>query len=105
MKFLVAGFILFHGLIHLMGFAKAFEFAAIKPLKQDISKTSGLFWLLATMLFIVTAVLLVIENIWWFLPAAVSILVSQYLIINNWRDARYGTIANLIILAVIAVGF
>lgn len=45
--------ILFHGLIHLIGFAKAFHYAKIDPLTQDISNPMGILWLVTALLFLV----------------------------------------------------
>lgn len=56
-------FILFiHGMIHLLGFVKECQLAKISqftgvtlsPLSAFISKVAGLFWLLASLLFIVS---------------------------------------------------
>ncbi len=54
-------FIIFlHGLIHLMGFAKAFQYGQITQLTKDISKPAGALWLLAALLFVVSAGLLLL---------------------------------------------
>ncbi len=42
-KYFFAAIILIHGLIHCMGFAKAFGYGNITQLSKDISKPSGLF--------------------------------------------------------------
>lgn len=41
MRYLLNLLILLHGLIHLMGFAKAFNYAAVSQLTQPISKSAG----------------------------------------------------------------
>ncbi len=90
-----------HGTIHLMGFAKAFDILPVKPLNQYISKTFGILWLTASLLCF-TCVLLILINIgeWW-LVGLTAILVSQILIIRFWKDAKFGTIANVIIAAIL----
>jgi hypothetical protein len=100
MKYLFAFFILVHGLIHLMGFAKAFGYGNISQLTKTISKPAGFVWLLTALLFVATAItyLLKINN--WVFIALLAVLVSQVLILTVWKDARFGSIANLIILVV-----
>lgn len=100
MKYLFSFLIVIHGLIHLMGFAKAFDLAHISQLSKEISKSVGFAWLLVTLLFIITCVLfLLTKDIWW-LAAMISVLFSQALVILYWQDARFGTIANVIILLI-----
>ena len=51
-----------HGLIHLLGFVKAFNLTQIDQLTQHISKPVGLLWLFASTLFIATSILYVLEE-------------------------------------------
>jgi hypothetical protein len=44
--------VLLHGLIHLLGFVKGFELKEVKELTLPISKTLGIVWLTATILFL-----------------------------------------------------
>jgi len=44
-----------HGLIHLVGFAKAFALADFPQLSQPIAPAFGAFWLLASLLFLAAA--------------------------------------------------
>jgi hypothetical protein len=91
--------VILHGLIHLMGFVKAFRLAEIKEIKQEISKPMGLVWLLATLLTVGAGAVFLAGQAWWWLLAAPALLVSQAVIFLSWREAKYGTIANLILLA------
>lgn len=97
--------IIVHGLIHLMGFVKAFNLAPIEQLTQPISKPLGLLWLLAVLLFLAAVFLLLLRHELWWIIAALAIIISQTLIIFSWRDAKFGTIANLIILLPVIVAF
>lgn len=45
-----------HGLVHLMGFAKAFGYAELPQLTQPISAEMGVAWLAAGLLVIASAV-------------------------------------------------
>ena len=47
MRWAVIGLLTVHGLIHLMGFAKAFGYADLPQLSQPISREWGVLWLLA----------------------------------------------------------
>lgn len=86
-----------HGLIHLLGFVKAYDLASVEQLTEDISKTVGLIWLLASMLFLVTVFLYFTQNDVWWMVGLVAVIISQVLIILSWSDAKAGTIANIII--------
>ena len=64
LRFLFAFIVLAHGLIHLMGFAKAFNYGNITQLTKDISKPTGMLWLLAGVLCMATVVLVVLKKDW-----------------------------------------
>ena len=89
-----------HGLIHLLGFLKAFDLAQVNQLTLAINRPVGFLWLLAALLFVVTAAALALKKRWWWATAIVATLLSQFLIFTAWQDARVGSIPNLIILAV-----
>ncbi|MBL0357199.1 MAG: hypothetical protein IPP72_10085 [Chitinophagaceae bacterium] len=103
-RYLLFFVMIIHGLIHLMGFAKAFGYANITQLTKHISRPMGAFWFVAAILFIAAAVILLIKKDMWWITALVAIAVSQVLIISSWQDAKFGTIANaLVLLAIVAV--
>jgi predicted nucleic acid-binding protein len=87
-----------HGLIHFMGFAKAFNYGNITQLTKNISKQAGMFWMLTALLFIATAILFLIKKDVWPIAAILATIISQVLIIMVWKDAKFGTVANFIIL-------
>lgn len=96
-KIILSIVILVHGLIHLLGFVKAYELASVEQLTEDISKLAGLIWLIASVLFMVTVYLSFTQhNVWWIVGLA-AVIISQVLIILSWNDAKFGTIANIII--------
>jgi hypothetical protein len=51
MNYLLLAIVAIHGLIHLMGFAKAFGLATFEQLRVPISQPLGLLWLAAAPLF------------------------------------------------------
>lgn len=101
MKYLFAFIILIHGLIHLMGFAKAFGYGNIPQLTKDIPKISGIFWFVTALLFSIAAVMFLLKKENWYVLAIAAVVVSQILIITTWKDAKFGTIANILVLLLI----
>jgi hypothetical protein len=106
MKILLIVVLLIHGVLHLMGFLKSFGFRDIPELTQPISKLSGLLWLVAFLLFLVSAIFLYTHQPLWPFFTISAILLSQVLIIMVWKDAKFGTLLNtlLILVAVPALG-
>lgn len=98
-----AVFLILHGLIHLLGFAKAFGFAALPQLTQPITPFFGLLWLTAAALFLAAAVSICASPRWWWAIGACAIAVSTIAIAPSWADARFGALANLV--AAIGVAF
>lgn len=105
MKTVLLLLLVFHALIHLLGFLKAFNIAPIPQLTLKITKTNGVLWLLTAALFIITALLILVNNNYWWVLSALAIVISQYVITTSWHDARFGTIINVILLAVSVVGY
>lgn len=105
MRILFAIIVLFHGLIHLMGFAKAFTYGNLKSLTLPISKPVGAVWLLTAILFIMAGVAVLFHNESWWIWAAPAVLLSQAVIYLSWKDAHYGTLGNLIVLAGLLLGY
>ena len=105
MKYIFSIVVFLHGAIHLLGFIKAFKLAEVEQLTMNISKISGGFWLLAFILFIIAGISYLAELDWWYFIAILAVVISTILIISVWSDAKFGTIANLIILLVAIVGY
>ncbi len=97
--------VLLHGFIHLFGFVKGFELREVKALTLPISKTMGVFWLTATILFLTYGVLHLLDSQYAWLIGFNAIILSQVLIVLFWKDAKFGTIPNIIILTVSVVSF
>jgi hypothetical protein len=94
-----------HGLIHLMGFAKAYGHAELPQLTQPISRSQGMLWLLAALLLLATAGANSLWPRWWWALGALALLVSQVVIAASWCDAKFGTLANLMLLGGVLYGF
>ena len=93
-----------HGFIHLMGFAKAFHYAALPQLTKEIAKPAGMLWLAAAVLFLVSAAMMLWHKQWWPWGLA-AVVLSQALIFSVWQDAKYGSLANVIILVAGVIAF
>ena len=105
LKFIFIFITLIHGLIHFMGFAKAFDYGNITQLTKEISKPMGVLWLSTGMFFMICIALYLLKKDSWVYFAIIAVILSQILIINSWQDAKFGTIANVIILVVTIIGF
>lgn len=92
--------VLLHGLIHLLGFIKGFELKEVKELTLPISKPLGIVWLTATFLFLTYGVLHLLNSKYAWLIGLIAVALSQVLVILFWKDAKFGTIPNIIILVV-----
>jgi hypothetical protein len=105
--------LLVHGLIHLKGFLKAWGFpiaknfnvTALITLSVNESKTIGLLWLLCCIGLITSCIIFVLKKDWWWIVGAISLLLSQSLIILFWHDARYGTIINVMISLAVLISY
>ena len=101
----VAVLFVLHGMVHLFGFAKAFELADIPQLAQSITQPGGLLWLTAALLSVVAAAALLFAPRWWWAFGAGAVVTSQAAILTSWGDAKVGTAANVVLLAAVLYGF
>ena len=105
MRWILIALLGVHGLIHLLGFAKAFGYAALPQLTQPVSRALGVVWLIAACLMAATTAMLGAGSRSYWMVGAVALVVSQALIVSAWRDAWAGTIVNVILLLVVAHGW
>ena len=104
MKIAYITFVLIHGLIHLLGFVKAFGLKEVKELTLPITKPMGILWFCATALFLLYGTLYFFKHDQSWLLGLVAGVVSQFLIFYFWKDAKFGTIPNLMVLIVAMIG-
>lgn len=90
--------IIIHGLIHILGFLKSYGISDIKLLTFPISKPLGLLWLLCTVLFIIYGIAYFVGYKYAWLFGLAAVMLSQFLIVWFWKDAKFGSIPNMIIL-------
>lgn len=74
MRWLFFAVVSVHGLIHLMGFAKAFGLLELEGLSLVITKPWGLAWLFAALLVLATGILFMLESPSWWLVGAASVV-------------------------------
>jgi hypothetical protein len=97
-RVLFAALLAIHGLIHFMGVAKAFGLAELEALSRPISPGMGVVWLLAGLAFLASAPLVLRgPGAWWWLAGG-GVVLSQIAIVASWSDARFGTLANVLVL-------
>ena len=95
MRYALASLIVVHGLIHSMGFAKAFGYAQVTGLQQPVPRLVGALWLVAALLLLVSAAPVLARSSTWWMVAAPAVMLSQILITSSWTDAKFGTLPNL----------
>ena len=105
MTVLFAVILVVHGLLHLLGFAKAFGLAELPQLTRPISQLAGTLWLIAALLFLAAAVALFLWPRWWWLIGAAAVVISLSVILPSWADAKFGVLANLVVLVGVVFGF
>jgi hypothetical protein len=105
LKYFFAFILLAHGLIHFMGFAKAFKYGNITLLTKEISKPAGILWLVTSVLFLLAMIMFLLKNQSWAYISIVAVILSQVLILSTWKDAKVGSVANTLILIVAIAGW
>ncbi len=85
--------------------AKNFNVRALITLSVNESKTIGLLWLLCCIGLVASCIIFLLEKDWWWMVGAISLLLSQSLIILYWHDAKYGTLINVIILLAVLISY
>jgi len=104
-RWLLVGLLGGHGLIHLLGFVKAFATTELTPLSQPISRGWGVLWLITGVLVVTTAVMYARGTRTYWIVGALALVASQVVLTTAWRDAWAGTMANAVLLIVVAYGF
>jgi hypothetical protein len=99
-----------HGAIHVLGFLKWCGLAQVPQLRgrtlvalaNSSAKGFGTLWLVAFVAFVAAACMNAFEKGPWWTVALAGVALSQVLVVIAWRDAKLGTLANVLI-AVVAV--
>ena len=83
MTVLFAIVLVVHGLIHVLGFAKAFGFAEPPQLAQPIAPWLGVGWLVDALLFLAAAAALLVWPRGWWAIGGCAIVASMFLIVSS----------------------
>lgn len=105
MRWVVAVLLAVHALIHAMGFLKAFGFAQLTQLTQPISRPVGVAWGLATVAMLLASVTFITTPRWFWVVGAVALVLSQVVIVLAWKDAKFGTLPNVVLLVAVILRF
>ena len=54
---------------------------------------------------VASCIIFLLQKDWWWTVGAISLLLSQSLIILYWYDAKYGTLINVIILLAVLISY
>jgi len=112
-----AGFVaVLHGVIHIMGFVAYWPLAKLAELPYKTAvlggrweigpmgmRLFGLLWLVAALGFLVATVAMLMHLGWWRTAMISSIVLSSLVIALDWAPAFRGSIANLLLLVVVAL--
>ncbi len=101
MRRVLVAILVLHGLIHLLGFEKAFHLARLDALTQPISPAYGVLWLAAAILLVGFAIGLVAWPTRGWMLGAVGLVCSQLAVFASWQDAWFATIANVLVVVVV----
>jgi hypothetical protein len=108
---ILSGVIAVHGIIHLIGLLKAWSLGsaekisakAIFNLPPSDTKLVGVLWLLTCILLIMSTYAFYFRKEWFWIVGVVAFVISQALIILHWPEAKWGTLANVILLFAIVL--
>jgi|tagenome__1003787_1003787.scaffolds.fasta_scaffold20541953_3 hypothetical protein len=93
-RWIVVVLLAVHGAIHLIGFAKAFDYAELPQLILPVSREMGVAWLAAGLLVVASAVTMVASPRNFWIVGGVALIVSQA-VRRSSRRARPSTSAGV----------
>jgi hypothetical protein len=71
--------------------------ADVPQLRTAVSPNSGALWLGAAILLVGSAISFALHLHWWWWLGLPGLVLSQVLISHSWSDAKFGTLANLVL--------
>lgn len=103
LRILLIILLLLHGLIHFMGLARAFG-AQLDGFSDRVPRMQGLLWGMVGLFFMLAAIGVLRHGDRWWSWALPAVMLSQVLIVLHWQDARFGTLANVLVLLAVILG-
>lgn len=82
---------------------QGYGLVAVPPLPHAIAPRSALAWLAAALLLMSSGVLVLAGPRAWWMAALPGVLFSQAVVVVAWSDAKFGTLANVIVLVPLAI--
>lgn len=113
LRYLLLALLICHGFIHLIGFVAGFGLSQFSnftgktlfPVAKQAEVVFTLLWLVAMLLFLSSGVMYQLHKQAWCFPALAGIVLSQFLVIIYWHDAKAGTVANVMLILPALVGY
>jgi hypothetical protein len=105
LKWLFLALIGLHGILHGLGVAKAWHLAELPALVQPISRGAGYLWLVAGLLVLSAALALAVGSPSFWVVCGLAAVLSQVAIMTSFGDAKWGTLANVLLIVVSVSGF
>lgn len=115
--YILAGLLIFHGLVHILGFLIFFEITEVETLQYstkvlggrvDIGKIGirilGIIWLLIMIAMVASGVGLLLGTAWWYSLALWSTVASSVVTILGWPDTRFGLLINIVVFILLFLG-
>ena len=117
MRIVLAVLMVAHGIAHLPGFLVSWQLRSFPemPFRTTILGSSldvgavgikviGLMWVAVSVAFGILAVATLVRAAWWQPIGYAAIGLSTALCLVGWPDARFGLVANAVILLLIVIG-
>jgi hypothetical protein len=101
MKVMFIFFLIVHTLIHLIGVSRSFH---THGMSAAFFMSDALLWLLSFVLFTMVILLYLLNTPAWEVFLVSGIVFSQVLILTNWKEAKYGTVINILLLSALLSG-
>ena len=114
---IAAIYLIVHGIIHLIGFVVFWQIAEIEDIsykttvlagRLDIGdvgmRVLGVVWLLIAVAFVIAGVAIFFSPPWWWSFTLAVTIASLIVTLLGWPDARFGVLANIVILLFLFLG-
>ena len=115
--YILAGLLIVHGLVHILGLLIYFEITEIDTLEYSTKvlggrievgdfgmRILGIIWLLIMIAMVASGVGLLLGTAWWYSLALWSTVASTVVTILGWPDTRYGLMINVLVFILLFVG-
>ena len=115
--YILAGLLIFHGLVHILGFLIFFEFIEVDTLQYSTTvlggrvnigaagiRILGVIWLLIMIAMMAAGVGLLLGTSWWYSLALWSTVASTVVTILGLPDTKFGLAINILVFILLFLG-